>query len=88
MAEMPAYGTEKYTLVSGGVGDQLQPHRIEHRIWTETGRTTFFDEKAKDFVAWPGSWVTVQTFGPFETPAAATEFMRVRTIASANKDER
>jgi hypothetical protein len=49
MAEMPAYGTEKYTLVSGGVGDQLQPHRIEHRIWTETGRTTFFDEKAKDF---------------------------------------
>jgi hypothetical protein len=64
----PTYGTEKYTLVVGEM-------TIEHRVFTDEGTTSFYDEAAKDFVTWVGSWKTVQRLGPFPNREAARLFM-------------
>jgi hypothetical protein len=64
----PVYGTEKYTLVVGEM-------TIEHRVFIDEGTTSFYDEAAKDFATWTGSWKTVQRLGPFANWEAARLFM-------------
>jgi hypothetical protein len=69
--------------------DGKPPLTIEHRIFTDDGVTNYYDDEAKDFGTWTGSWKTVQRIGPFASREEATEYMvnRRTPVAVASGQE-
>jgi hypothetical protein len=72
----PAYGHEKFMLRPpkrrGG------KHRLVREIFTDTGFSHVWNEDAKDWESWSGSYKEVETLGEFETPEEAAKFLTER----------
>jgi len=82
MREQPAYGDEKYLLVP--TRSKKGAHRLERQVFTERGATHLYDEETKDWVTWPGEYVTVETLGHFDSPESAAAFMNERAAAGGS----
>lgn len=78
--ERPEVGAERIVLLAptrtGG------KHTLKRLVFTDAGWTTFYDEAAKDWIHWSGSWKDLETLGRFASPDEARDFLIARSEAS------
>lgn len=85
----PAVGDERIMLRPKGRGKKQQ-YRVTTEVWTEAeGQfSNFWDEDAKDWVHWPGSWTEVQTLTVVDSIDEAKAFLTARAAASSEEARR
>lgn len=84
--ERPSYGEERLMLIpparKGG------KHVLRREVWTEAGWTTYWDEAAKDWGSWRGSWQPLETLGRFDTREEARQFVIARGDVALSDERR
>jgi hypothetical protein len=56
-------------------------HVLTRLVWVQSGFTTFYDDAARDWVQWAGSWIEVEVLGRFDGRDDARAFLIARAEA-------
>lgn len=76
--EQPAYGDLKISLFPPNKRKGETQHTLVRQVFADKGTTSFYDEDAKDFVSWAGSWQIIETMGQFDGQDDARAFLLAR----------